>query len=188
MKNAVNTAHMSITSESWHHHGCRTLPRSVKNAQITEVNEQENKILDEGFGNNINSLSNYQLAGIINEKARYSSFITDQVKEEIDRRNISEEELKALSEKYTDPDIMGHVNCNTNRLGIAILVLFILMEFFISPIIRVVTGSIIIIASIKGVQLRFQKGSNNEGRIWKYTLFALAIIVIIIIGITCFYE
>lgn len=140
---------------------------------------EEDQILDADFRNRNLKLSNFQLIGIITEKARYPEHIISKVNREIIQRKISNEEIQTLKDRYQSFANVEQLKIRFNRFSI----MFVFLLLFLSFLPFFFIGPSIFIFSILAIKAKFEKGIFAEQKIWKLfmliylCLFFLAIII-----------
>lgn len=135
-----------------------------------------NKILDDNFVANTSQLSDFQLIGILAERAKFHDNIVEKVDTEFISRKIDANIISELEEKHA----AFHAPVNEkiawdNFIQIPLIILLII--YLISPI-----NLSILLISIYIIKLKVEQGEQAAKKYWNYfAMFYLILLSIVIL-------
>lgn len=142
----------------------------------------KNEILDDKTSTKIFTLTDFQLIGLNLETDKYPKEIADDVEDEIERRKISNDQLKEFKEKFQKFEIVDRKIELLNGKMLVGLIFLIGIRILTKPITAAVCEITIIAVCLLAVRSRFYVGYLEEKRIWRlFRNFMLLLIGVLVV-------
>jgi len=135
-------------------------------------------ILDSDLGQEINTLSNFQLVGFLYTKVKFDEKLLEDIRIEITRRNLSESEISKISNELNQEILIPKGKFSLGYLNIFFTVISLFLSLFLHPFLFVIIGF-----SIFALRIRFEKGVLSENRLWNKFSIIMGIVLCSLISV-----
>lgn len=140
------------------------------------MNTNQDQLLDDHTANPVGQLTRHQLIGFLLDKEKFPKEIITNVEFELQRRKLSNADIKALESELRTADNIPLASFNEvyNKFLIAWLIVIICTISFHLLFWQV----LLITVSIRGIKNRFTKGISYQQSTWrKFSFFMLLITI-----------